>query len=90
VSRFRRSWGLFKSSVRVVVNNRELLLFPIIVTLLMGVIALFFIAPIALWQTGHAYGEAAHWQAVAQRWVAWDADGARCGAPRRSRPAAYE
>ncbi len=75
MSRFKRSWDLFKCSVRVVANNRKLLLFPMIVTLLMGVIALFFIAPITLWHTGHAYGDSAHWQAAAQRWVVWDADG---------------
>ena len=75
MSRFQRSWELFKCSVHVIGANRKLLLFPIIITLLMFVIAAFFIAPIALWQTGHGYTEMAHWKTVAGRWVAWDAGG---------------
>jgi len=50
-------------------------LFPIAITLLTCVIALFFFAPIAFWSTGHAYSDAAHWQAVAHRWMTWDAGG---------------
>ena len=75
MSRFQRSWALFKCSVRVIGANRTLLLFPIIVALLMLVIALCFLAPIALWNTGHAYSDPAHWKAVADRWVVWHGDG---------------
>jgi len=75
MSRFIRSWELLKCSVSVVGSNRKLLLFPIVITILMVVISLFVIAPIALWHTGHGYTESAHWQTVAHRWVAWDAEG---------------
>jgi hypothetical protein len=75
MNRFQRSWALFKCSIQVIGNNKKLLLFPIIISLLMGFITLFFIAPIALWQTGYSYTESAHWTAVAHRWVSWDAEG---------------
>ncbi len=75
MSRFQRSWALFKCALQVIGANRKLLLFPIIVSLLICVIALFFIAPLALWDTGHAYTDAAHWQSVAHRWTSWDANG---------------
>lgn len=75
MSRFQRSWQLFKCSLAVIRGNRTLLLFPIVITLLTCVIALFFLAPIALWNTGHSYTDSAHWQAVAHRWVTWDAGG---------------
>ena len=75
MNRFQRSWELLKCSVSVVGRNRKLLLFPILVTFLMGIISLLVIAPIALWHTGYGYMEAAHWQTVAHRWAAWDAGG---------------
>ncbi len=75
MSRFQRSWSLFKCSIEVIGANRKLLLFPVIIGLLMCVMAMFFILPIAFWSTGHAYMESVHWQTVAQRWVTWDAGG---------------
>lgn len=75
MSRFQRSWSLFKCSIEVIGANRKLLLFPIIITLLMFVMAMFFILPIAFWSTGHEYTDSAHWQTVAQRWITWDAGG---------------
>jgi len=75
MSKFERSWVLFKRSVGVVFDNKRLLLFPVVVTLFMLVIAALLLAPVALWPSGHAYGETAHWQAVGQRWASWDADG---------------
>lgn len=71
MSRFQRSWSLFTCSVAVIRANRKLLLFPIMITFLMFVMAMFFIVPVAFWSTGHAYTELAHWQAVAHRWVSW-------------------
>ncbi len=74
MSRFQRSWELLKCSVLVIGYNKRLLLFPVVITLLMAVISLFFIMPIILWHTGHGYTEAAHWTSVAHRWVAWGND----------------
>lgn len=75
MNKFQRSWALFKSSLQVISANKKLLLFPILITLLLCVIALFFIAPIALWDTGHAYTDPAHWKAVADHWLVWSGDG---------------
>ena len=75
MSRFQRSWSLFKCSIAVIGSNRKLLLFPVVVGLMMCVIAMFFILPIAFWSTGHAYTESMHWQTVAHRWVTWEAGG---------------
>jgi hypothetical protein len=74
MSKFQRSWALLKCSVRVIGMNKRLLLFPVLFTLLMGVMAVFFALPILLGGTGHAYSEAAHWQAIGHRWLVWGAD----------------
>jgi hypothetical protein len=49
----------------VIVRNKELLIFPIFITLSTGVIFLFFFAPAMLWPTGHSYLSAEHWQTLA-------------------------
>ena len=64
MSRFTRSWLLFKSSISVIARNKELLLFPIVIFVLTGVIILFFIAPAALWPTGNSYASLEHWKAI--------------------------
>jgi hypothetical protein len=55
--------------LRVVLENKRLLLFPVVLCLLMIVIAAFFLAPVVLWPTGHGLAEEAHWQAVARQWT---------------------
>jgi hypothetical protein len=55
--------------LRVVFENKRLLLFPVILCLLMIVMAAFFLAPAVLWPTGHGLAEEAHWQAVARQWT---------------------
>jgi len=72
MSKFGRSWMLFRRSLQVVGRNKKLLLFPVVVALLTGLVALFFLASIGLWGTGYGYTTAAHWQAVAHRWFAWE------------------
>jgi hypothetical protein len=67
MGRFTRSWLLFKTSLSVVANNRELLLFPIVTALLMIVIFLFFLAPVALMPTGYSVTQVEHWQTVGNR-----------------------
>ena len=68
MSKFKRSWTLFKRSMQVVGSNKSLLLFPIIVFILTCIIALFFLVPMALWDTGHSYTEMAHWKGLADYW----------------------
>ena len=64
MNRFGRSWLLFRSSLLVIVRNKELLVFPIFISIATAVILLFFLAPAALWRTGHSCLSAAHWQAL--------------------------
>ena len=64
MSKFQRSWILFKSSVRIILQNKILLVFPILTLTLSFFILLFFLAPVALQKTGHGYVELDHWTAV--------------------------
>ena len=64
MSKFRRSWLLFKSSLSIIARNKQLLVFPILIFTLTCVIVLFFFAPIVLQPTGHSYLQAEHWQAI--------------------------
>jgi hypothetical protein len=64
MNRFERSWMLFKSSLMVIVRNKELLIFPIFISAATAVILLFFLAPAALWPTGHSYFSWEHWQSL--------------------------
>jgi len=64
MNKFERSWRLFKSSLNVILKNKELLIFPIVTSIAMVVILLFFFAPAALWPTGHSYFSAEHWRAL--------------------------
>jgi len=66
MSKFERSWILFKGSVSVTLRNRKLLVFPVVTCFCTALIFLFFVAPVALRNTGYRYGELAHWQAVGQ------------------------
>jgi len=68
MNRFERSWSLFKSSLFVVVRNKELLIFPIFISMATAVIFLFFFAPAALWPTGFSYFSAEHWHALADKY----------------------
>jgi hypothetical protein len=73
MNRFERSWSLFKSSLMVIVRNKELLIFPIFITAAIAVIFLFFFAPAALWPTGFSYFSAEHWHALADKYFRQDA-----------------
>jgi hypothetical protein len=64
MGRFQRSWLLFRSSMTVIGRNKTLLVFPVVTFVMMVVIALFFLAPVALMPTGHGLTQAAHWEAV--------------------------
>jgi hypothetical protein len=65
MGKFTRSWLLFKSSISVIARNKQLLIFPVVISVLTIVIILFFVAPALLWPTGHAYSSPEHWQAIA-------------------------
>jgi hypothetical protein len=71
MGKFARSWALLKCSLRVIADNKKLLVFPIVVAVLTCLATLFFILPIVLWDTGHPYSDSAHWNAMAHRWIEW-------------------
>ena len=66
MSKFGRSWLLFKSSVFIVLKHKKLLIFPVLTLFCTGLILLFFLTPIALQKTGYSYSQFAHWKAVGQ------------------------
>src|SRR4029077_1717407 len=74
MNRFERSWRLFTSSVTVIFRNKELLIFPIFITLSTLVILLFFFAPAALWPTGHSYASPEHWKTLANKFFTGPAE----------------
>jgi hypothetical protein len=77
MSKFQKSWTLMKCSFRVIFEYKKLLLFPIILSLLTIVMAVFFLAPVVLWPTGHGLADGAHRQAVARQWTVRGAGGRR-------------
>ena len=64
MSKFQRSWVLFKRSFQVIRENRKLLLFPLVTSVFIILIALFFIVPFALSNTGHAFFDPTHWKTL--------------------------
>jgi hypothetical protein len=68
MNRLERSWSLFKSSLMVIVRNKQLLVFPIFITAATVAIFLFFFAPAALWPTGFSYTSGEHWHALADKY----------------------
>ncbi|MDB6123083.1 MAG: hypothetical protein JWQ71_2076 [Pedosphaera sp.] len=64
MNKFQRSWQLFKSSFSVMMTNKKLLVFPVLITTVSIFIALLFMTPIAFQKTGYGYGTAEHWSAV--------------------------
>ena len=64
MGKFQRSWMLFRTSLSVIFNHKQLIVFPIVISALMVVIVLFFMAPVALMPTGHSVLTVEHWQAV--------------------------
>ncbi|HEX5221958.1 MAG TPA: DUF6159 family protein [Verrucomicrobiae bacterium] len=61
---FERSRLLLNASLRVIFQNKKLLIFPLIISVLtLGIIA-FFLAPVALQPTGYSYTQPEHWEKV--------------------------
>lgn len=65
MNKFQRSWQLFRSSLTVMQQNKKLLIFPIVISGLMLVIALLFFGAFAFQPTGYSYTSGAHWKTVA-------------------------
>jgi hypothetical protein len=68
MNRIERSWHLFKSSLMVIIRNKQLLIFPIVTSIATVIIWLFFFAPAALYPTGHSYLSGEHWQTLGAKY----------------------
>jgi uncharacterized membrane protein YeaQ/YmgE (transglycosylase-associated protein family) len=66
MNKIKRSGRLLKASFAVLFREKRLLLFPVIATVLAAVVALFFIAPIVFYPTGHPVFSTAHWTALVE------------------------
>jgi hypothetical protein len=75
MGRFQRSWMLLQTSMTVILSNKQLIAFPIVISLLMVVIVLFFLAPVALLPTGYSLTQVEHWQAIGHSIVIETASG---------------
>lgn len=64
MSKFKRSRLLLKASLRVIFQNKKLLIFPMIISVLTLGILLFFLAPVALRPTGYSYTQPEHWEKI--------------------------
>lgn len=64
MSRFERSWLLFKNCFSIMTRNKRLLVFPVLIFLFTLLIILFFLGSVLLRPTGYAYTSAQHWQAI--------------------------
>ena len=67
MNKIKRSGKLLQAAFAVLFREKKLLLFPLIATVLAGVVALFFVAPIAFYPTGHSYFSADHWNAISDK-----------------------
>lgn len=64
MGRFKISWDIFKRSLSVIMRNKALLLFPVIMLVFIFIIALVYVSPFVLWITGHALTDPVHWEAL--------------------------
>lgn len=64
MNKFQRSWSLMKSSLSIIGQNKQLLVFPLVIFLCTVGIVLFFVAPAVLRPTGYSLLSSEHWQAI--------------------------
>jgi len=74
MNKFKRSWLLLKSSLSIIVRNKQLLVFPITIFVCTVAIILFFLAPPVLRPTGYSYASAEHWQAISRSLFTYSSD----------------
>jgi len=71
MNKIKRSGKMLKAAFAVLLRERKLLLFPFVATGFALAIAMFFIAPIVFYPTGHSCFSAAHWSALASKAGNW-------------------
>jgi hypothetical protein len=68
ITKFKRSWELFKASITITLQHRKLLWFPFLTAILTCFIALFFLSamalPVVLHDTGYHLNQKQHWAAL--------------------------
>ncbi|HEX3625445.1 MAG TPA: DUF6159 family protein [Verrucomicrobiae bacterium] len=67
MNKINRSFRLLKTAIVILSREKKLLLFPLLASGLALIVALFFLAPIALYPSGHSYLSTAHWSAIGKR-----------------------
>lgn len=67
MGKFKTSYNLFKRSLSVMAQNKKLFVFIAIEIVFIVIIALFFISPIVLSNTGHALTDPSHWKALGEK-----------------------
>ncbi|HVU09599.1 MAG TPA: DUF6159 family protein [Verrucomicrobiae bacterium] len=71
MNKIKRSGKLLKAAFAVLFREKKLLLFPFVAFTLVMIVALFFIAPIVLYPTGHSIFSTEHWNALGQMASHW-------------------
>jgi hypothetical protein len=73
ITKFQKSWELFKASVAVTLRHRKLLWFPVLITCFTTVLILFFLSamtiPLVLHHTGYHLDQKQHWVALSQYYL---------------------
>lgn len=67
MTKTQRSIRLLKTACAILLREKKLLAFPLVSFGLGLIVMLFFVAPIALYPTGHSYTSAAHWSVIGGR-----------------------
>lgn len=71
MNKIQRSGKLLKAAFAVLLREKKLLLFPLIATAFVLVMALFFIVPVICYPTGHPILSSEHWSALGQQASQW-------------------
>ena len=71
MNKIKRSGKLLQAAFAVLFREKKLLLFPFVTFVLVLAMALFFLAPIVLYPTGHSIFTAEHWTALGQKAGHW-------------------
>jgi len=64
MNKIKRSGKLLKAAFAVLFREKKLLLFPMLATALALVVAVFFLAPVVFYPTGHPVFSSAHWSTL--------------------------
>lgn len=67
MTKIQRSIRLLKTACAILFREKKLLAFPFLASGMAFIVALFFVAPIALYPTGHPYMSGAHWSVIGER-----------------------